>query len=132
MPGTISQSPGICKIVVVNNTQPQWNVAILAMGCKFFFTDGTDFQDGPVAGNWGANADYSLSTNDPTKCVKGIFLTIAAQAAGQPPQSYPASKEYNGCLTFWQVSFGAVSAVTAMVEADDEQPLKNSLGLQFE
>lgn len=112
----------VCIVQIVNECKPEWNVNIVAVGCKFFFSDGTDFQDGPIQVNVSAGGDTSLRTNDPTKCVIKVFITITAQQSGQSPQNYAGQKDPppGQCLYEFQARFGAVASLTNQSALEDK------------
>jgi hypothetical protein len=83
--GEIRILNGQCVFVLQNKTPPEWNVVINSAGVKFFYTDGGDYTDGPRTINLGTGNNTSFFSNDPSKCVKQIFLACVVSAGSEAP-----------------------------------------------
>lgn len=81
---------GLCRVIIRNQTPPNWNVRIISVGTKFFYRDGGDFTDGPHQVNVSSGGETSTQNNDPSKCVYQEQTFILAVIPGQPPVTIPA------------------------------------------
>jgi hypothetical protein len=70
--GKLSAKPlnGICEFVLKNAKPPDWKLVITQGGAKFFYSDGTDYTDGPKPLSLQSGDSYSFYSNDDKKCVK--------------------------------------------------------------
>jgi hypothetical protein len=84
---------GICEFVLKNGTPPEWGVVITQGGAKFFYSDGTDYTDGPKSLNLRSGDSYSFYSDDASKCVKQVFLAINVYVPGEGEQTEQGSTE---------------------------------------
>jgi hypothetical protein len=77
--------PGLCRVIVRNQTPPSWGLRITKVGTKFFFRDGTEFVDGPHSVNIHSGGEFSTQNNDPGKCVFQEQTFLEVIVPGQPP-----------------------------------------------
>jgi len=59
----------------------------LVGGCKFFFSDDTEYTDGPKALDLRSGESATFITNKPEECVHQFFLALSVKAGDEPAQS---------------------------------------------
>jgi hypothetical protein len=97
----IAAGPGqLCRVILRNACPPEWNLLIIAGGCKFFYRDGTEYQDGPHALKLASGQETSFSSNDPSKCVGSEMTVCTVKVPDQPAQNLAGSGDCpaNECL----------------------------------
>jgi hypothetical protein len=83
---------GTCQVTMTNNCPADWGAVIVAAGCKFFYDDGTDYTDGPVAMNVGTGGSYTFVSDKAAGCVQGILLAATVELPNQNRQTVTASE----------------------------------------
>jgi hypothetical protein len=105
---------GQAQITLLNNTPPAWKVTIVAGGVKFFYSDNSDYTDGPRSLGLGAGGSATFISNDASKCVKQFFLAMTVVAEGQAPanMTFQDGVGPGECLLHETVVLGPKSAVS--------------------
>ena len=81
------RSTAFCQITVTNACPPEWGVVILVGGCKFFFSDDSDYTDGPKALDLRSGESATFVSNRPEDCVHQFFLALSVKAGDEPAQA---------------------------------------------
>ena len=89
--GKVHPRNGTCQITMVNNTPADWGAVIVAAGCKFFYSDGTDYIDGPIGMSVGSGGAYTFVSDKPDGCVQGFTLAATVSVPNQGDQTVTAS-----------------------------------------
>ena len=102
-----SDQGGLCDVKITNGTPPEWNATIIEVGAKFFYRDGSDFTDGPKSVNLGVNDSVILSSDDPSRCVHGVYVLVRVHIPGDDPQLFPHTEQAEkGCLLHVPLTLG--------------------------
>lgn len=78
---------GTAQITLLNNCPPKWNVVILVAGIKFFYSDGTDYTDGPRSVMLSSGQSATFMSNDPEGCVQNYFVAMTVKAGNEEPKN---------------------------------------------
>jgi hypothetical protein len=76
-----------CEITVENDCPSDWDVNIIAAGCKFFYSDGTDYTDPARQIDLHSGGTATFISNSSTKCVMQFVLAMTVQARSDPAQN---------------------------------------------
>lgn len=119
---------GTCQITILNGTPPDWRVSIAAAGIKFFYSDGTDYTDGPRPINLGPNQTATFQSNKSNGCVVGYFAAVTIVVDGQSDtKTDNYTEEPNKCLAHATIRLGP--ATSSVSEVDLGKPLTKSLSM---
>lgn len=105
---TPKKSSSFCQVTVTNACPPEWGVVVQVGGCKFFFSDDSDYTDGPKALDLRAGESATFVTSRPEECVHQYFMALSVKAGDEPAQpltveeSVPAGQ----CLLHEAVTLG--------------------------
>ena len=83
----VAQPLSFCQITVTNACPAEWGVIVLVAGCKFFFSDGTEYTDGPRTLDLAAGQSATFVSNRPESCVHQFFLALSVKAGDEPAQA---------------------------------------------
>ncbi len=77
---------GTCQITMANALPPDLNAVIVAGVCKFSYSDGTDYTDGPIGMNVPSRGSYTFVSDKPNGCVQSFILAAEVEIPNQPAQ----------------------------------------------
>lgn len=99
---------GVAVVDLCNKTPANWGVTIVAAGVKFFYSDGTDYIDGPRNINLGAGGCANFQSNDNLKCVKQFLLAATVDVPNEGPanMTYQDGVGQGECLLHDGVDLG--------------------------
>lgn len=111
-----------CQITVTNDCPEDWGVVILVGGCRFFFTDDTDYTDGPKTLDLASGESATFTCDKAEGCVHQFFLALSVKAGDEPAQSLTAQEcaPDGECLLRDAVVLGVKQSVAADVLASKD------------
>jgi hypothetical protein len=109
------RTTSFCQITVTNACPTEWGVVILVGGCKFFFSDDTEYTDGPKALDLRSGESATFITNKPEECVHQFFLALSVKAGDEPAQSLTKQEGVpeGQCLLHESITLGPKQRVAA-------------------
>jgi hypothetical protein len=104
-----------CQITVTNECPADWGVVIVVGGCKFFYSDASDYSHAPKEIDLLAGQSAVFITDKPAGCVHQFFLALSVKAGDEParPMTYQDGVPEGECLLHETITLGPKQRVAA-------------------
>ncbi len=130
--GQTLTGPGLCRVIVRNQTPPAWGLRIIQIGTKFFYRDGSEFVDGPHSVNISSGGETSTQNNDPNKCVYQEQTFIQVIVPGQPPAILQAIGTCPADQCLLQIAHNLVPKPTVKIVQMNSKNIEDFLEIKTE